>query len=206
MLSRQFGNLVVIQQVVLFAHTVLYGVEPFAGLVRLGPVGQVTPGIKAHTQNGVAGLQQRGKDTLVCLAARVRLDVGECAVEQRTGAFDGKVLGHVDMLASAIIATARITFGVFVGHDAALRLKHRSRDDVLAGDQFDLVALAAQFGINRSGEGRVGISKRFGEEIGHQGILIGAGFACCLSETRAEVKAVNRQVARYVRQHWWRAE
>ena len=37
---------------------------------------------------------------------------------------------------------------VFIGHDAALRLKHRSRDDVLAGDQLDLVALAAKLGAD----------------------------------------------------------
>ena len=77
--------------------------------------------------------------------AGIRLHVGELAVEQPLGALDGEFLGDVDELAAAVIAPARIALGVFVGHHRALRLEHGAGDDVLGGDQLDLVALAAEF-------------------------------------------------------------
>ena len=55
-------------------------------------------------------------------------------------------LGDVDMLAAAIVALARVALGVLVGQHRALRLEHGAADDVLAGDQLDLVLLAAELG------------------------------------------------------------
>ena len=81
---------------------------------------------------------------LVGLAAGIRLHVGEAAAEQPHGPLDGERLGDVDELAAAVIAPARIALGVFVGHHRALRLEHGARDDVLGGDQLDLVALPAE--------------------------------------------------------------
>ena len=49
-------------------------------------------------------------------------------------------LGDVDILAAAIVAPARIALGILVGQHRALRLEHGPADDVLAGDQLDLVA------------------------------------------------------------------
>src|SRR3546814_10942624 len=67
------------------------------------------------------------------------------SAEQRLGAFDRELLDLVRRCAALIIALARITLGIFVGEDRALRLEHRLRDDVLAGDQLDLMALALEF-------------------------------------------------------------
>ena len=55
---------------------------------------------------------------LVGLAARVRLHVGEAAVEQLLGAVDGELLGHVDVLAAAVVALAGIAFRILVGEHA----------------------------------------------------------------------------------------
>ena len=98
--------------------------------------------IEAH--EGVARLHQREEHALIGLAAGIRLHIGEAAVEQLAGALDRELLGDVDELAAAIIAPARIALGVFVGHHRALRLEHGARDDVLRGDELDLVALAAE--------------------------------------------------------------
>jgi hypothetical protein len=72
----------------------------------------------------------------------LRLDIGEAAAEQRLGALDRQLLGDVDELAAAVVAAAGIALGIFVGQDRALRLQHGAGDDVLGGDQLDLVALA----------------------------------------------------------------
>ena len=118
--------------------------------------------IEAH--EGVAGLHQRQEDALIGLAAGIRLDIGEAAVEQSAGALDRQLLGDVDELAAAVIAPARIALGIFVGHHRALRLEHGARDDVLRGDQLDLVALATELEFDRAGDLRIGVGERRGEE------------------------------------------
>ena len=72
------------------------------------------------------------------------LHIGEGAIEQALGAVDGELLDHVDILAAAVIALARIAFGIFVGEQRAGGVEHGLRDDVLRGDQLDLVLLAVQ--------------------------------------------------------------
>ena len=68
------------------------------------------------------------------------------------------------ILAAAVIAPARIAFGIFVGQHRALRLQHGARDDVLRGDQLDLVALAAELELDRPRDLRIGGGERRGEE------------------------------------------
>ena len=114
--------------------------------------------IEAHER--VAGLHQREEHALVGLAAGIRLDVGEAAVEQFAGALDRQLLGDVDELAAAIVAPARIAFGIFVGHHRALRLEHGARDDVFRGDELDLVALTAKLEFDRAGDLRIGGGER----------------------------------------------
>ena len=113
-----------IDAVVFAAHAVLDSVEPFARLVRLGAVGQVATGIKAHAENGVAWLEDSVEDALVRLAARVWLDVGEFTSEKRLGTINCQVLGDIDKFATAIVALARIAFGILVREYRALRFKH----------------------------------------------------------------------------------
>jgi hypothetical protein len=54
-----------------------------------------------------------------------------------------------------------------------LRLQHGARDDVLAGDQFDLLLLARDFARDGRGEIGVGRGERVGEEVG--GTTAGSG-------------------------------
>jgi hypothetical protein len=58
-------------------------------------------------------------------------------------ALDRQRLGDVDELAAAVVALARVAFGVLVGEHAALRLEHARAGVVLRGDQLDVVLLAA---------------------------------------------------------------
>ena len=75
------------------------------------------------------------------------------------GALDGELLGDVDELAAAVVAPARIALGVLVGHHRALRLEHGAGDDVLGGDQLDLVALAAELELDGARDLRIAVGE-----------------------------------------------
>ena len=72
------------------------------------------------------------------------LHVGCFGAKDLLDAVDGQLLGDVDKFAATVVALAWVAFGVFVGEHRALGLQNRLRNDVLRGDQLDLVALAAQ--------------------------------------------------------------
>ncbi len=86
--------------------------------------------------------------------------------EQLAGPLDRQVLGHVDELAAAVVALAGIAFGILVRHHRTLRFHHGAAHDVLAGDQLDLVALAAKLVGDGGKERGVTGGKAFGEETG----------------------------------------
>ena len=54
----------------------------------------------------------------------MRLHVRVLGAEQLLGPVDGQLLGHVDELAAAVVAPARVALGVLVGEDGALGLEH----------------------------------------------------------------------------------
>ena len=113
-------------------------------------------GGERHAENRVAGLQQRQKHRLIGRRPGMRLHIGEAAPEQARRALDRQTLGDIDELAAAVITPSGITLGILVRQDRALRLEHRARDDVLAGDQLDLRLLAAKLARDRSGDLRIG--------------------------------------------------
>ena len=102
----------------------------------------------------------------------MRLHIGELAAEQFGHPLDRQPLGDIDELAAAVIALARQAFGIFVGEHRALRFQHGARDDVLRGDQLDLVALAAEFKLD--GFGDLGIDLAQGRR--EQGLNIACWF------------------------------
>ncbi len=140
----------------------------------------------------------------ICRAG-VRLHVGEIAAEQLLGALDRQRLGDVDELAAAVIAPARITFGIFVGQHRALRLQHRARDDIFRGDQLDLVTLATEFQLDHVGDFGVALLQGRGEKEarrrGRAGDRHGqscemparAGRACSPTMMRDSISALTRK-------------
>src|SRR5690606_38524659 len=113
----------------------------------LHAVGQVTAVVEREAENGVAlaseGVQHGG----VGRGARVGLDVGEVRTEERLGALDGEVLGNVDLLTTAVVATAGVALGVLVGENGSLRLKNRQGNEVLRGDHLEETALAVELAL-----------------------------------------------------------
>src|SRR5215469_7037766 len=86
------------------------------------------------------------------------LDIGEGAVEQALGPVDRQFLGDIDVFAAAVVSPAGIALGVLVRKDRALGLEDGHRDNVLGGDQLDIVLLATKF--LPDGPGQVGVGLR----------------------------------------------
>jgi hypothetical protein len=124
--------------------------------------------VEAHEH--VARCHQGQEHCLVHLAARIRLDVGEGAGEQPFRPFDREALRHVDELAAAVVALARIALRVFVGENAGGSLQHGFRRKVLARDQLDLVLLTAELPADRGGDLGVGVGEAAGEEGSRRGV------------------------------------
>ena len=165
-LAGQRGNLVHVDMLVVLAHRVGHRLEPLARIVGRVAMGEMAARRQIEPHERVAGLQQRIEHRLVGIGARMRLHVGEAAIKQLAGAFDGELLGDVDIFAAAVIALAGIAFGILVGQDRPLGFQHRLGDDVLGGDQFDLVTLAVQFVLDAGENGRIGALQIAGEKAG----------------------------------------
>jgi hypothetical protein len=108
-----------------------------------------------HAEDGVARLQQRQVHGLVGLRARMRLHVGVVGAEQLLAALDRQPLGHIHVLATAVVALARIALGVLVGEHRTLRFQHARTGVVLGGNQLDVVFLTPA--LVRDGLGQFGV-------------------------------------------------
>jgi hypothetical protein len=163
-LAGEGGDLVHVDAMVLPAHTIGHDLEPLAGHVDGRAVGQVAAGRQAEPHEGVAGLHEGHEGSLVGRAARVRLDVGEAALEDLLRPLDREGLHLVDVLAAAVVAIAGIALRVFVGQGRADRFEHSAGDHVLRCDQLDLVLLALELATDHAGDLGIALVERSGEE------------------------------------------
>ncbi len=155
MIKGQTLDLGVVDLAGLGIQAVLDRVVDLAREVRLGTVREVTAVRQAHAEHGVAGLAQGHEDRGVGLGAGMRLDVGVVGAEQLLGAIDGEALGHVHVLAAAVVAFARIPFGIFVGQDTALSRQDTRARVVLGGDELDVLLLATLLVLDCTPELRI---------------------------------------------------
>ena len=135
-------------------------VEPLAANVDRRAVRQVPAVRQAHAEDGVARLAaprrtRPGWPARPSAAARWRR-----RAEQLLGAVDRELLGDVDEFAAAVVALARIAFGVLVGELRALRRQHRRAGVVLGRDQLDVVFLPLVFARDRLPELGIGLGER----------------------------------------------
>ncbi len=114
-----------------------------AGVVELHAVGEVPSVGEREAHHLVPGLHEGRHHGHVGLCAGVGLNIGVIGSEELLGPLDGEVLRHIDEFAAAVVATAGIALCILVGQHRALRLKHRTRHEVFAGDHLKGAALAA---------------------------------------------------------------
>ena len=150
-LAGQPGDLVEVEAVRVARHAVADEVVQHAGDVQLHAVREVAAVGQVEAQHRVARLERREIDRRVGLRAAVRLHVGELGAEQLLRAVDGQLLDDVDELAAAVVAPARIAFGILIREHAAGGLHHGGAGVVFAGDHLQAVcwrsissAIAAQ--------------------------------------------------------------
>ena len=115
-------------------------------------MGQVTALRKAHAHDGIARLEHREVDGLVRLRAGVGLDVGMLRAEQLAGTVTRDILGDIDRVAAAVVTLRGVSLGVLVGEYGAHRRHDSGRNDVLAGDQLEVLALTGKLLVHRRGD------------------------------------------------------
>ena len=120
----------------------------FTGHIHRRTVGQVTTLRKVHAHDGIAQLQQGKIHGKVGLCAGMGLDVGVLCPVQLAGTLDGNILHLVHIDAAAVVALAGQTFGILVGQDAAHGCHDSRGNDVLAGNQLDVLALTGQLAVH----------------------------------------------------------
>ena len=109
------------------------------------------------------GFSSAMKTAWLACAPECGCTLAKLAVEQLAGALDRELLGLVDLFAAAVVAPAGIALGIFVGQHRARRLEHGARDDVLRGDQLDLLLLAMQLALQHGVDRRIGLGEALGE-------------------------------------------
>ena len=160
MLLGQAFELVVIDGLRFLAHAVGNDLVHLPGEIQRVPVRQVAAVRQAHAQQRVAGFQHGHIDGLIGLAAGVRLDVGVLRAKELLGALDGKILRHIHVLATAVVALAGQALGVLVGHHRAQGFQHRLADEILRGDQFHRASLPVNFQVDGARDFRVHLVER----------------------------------------------
>ncbi len=112
---------------------------------------------QAHAEDRVAGLERREEHRLVGLRPGMRLDIREVGVEELPGTVDRQLLGDIDVLATAVVALARIALGVLVRELRALGRHHGRARVVLRRDQLDVLFLPPILGGDGGREFRIGL-------------------------------------------------
>ena len=138
---------VVVDALRLLVDTVRHDLEVLAAHVDRAAVRQVTAVREVHAHDRVARRQECEEDGHVGLCAGMRLDVGVFRAEELLGAVDGELLDDIDVLAAAVVALARVAFGILIRQHAALRFHHGLGDDVLRGDELEFRALAIELEV-----------------------------------------------------------
>ena len=101
--------------------------------------------VEGETEDAVSGLSDSRQHGSVGRRTRMRLNVGVRGTEEALRALDRELLGNIHKFATAVVAAPRVAFGVLVGENRPLRLKNSARNEVLAGDHLESVALAFEF-------------------------------------------------------------
>jgi len=87
----------------------------------------------------------------------VRLHVGKLRIEDLLRPVARKIFDHVGVLASTVVAPARISLGVLVCEDRTRRLQNRFRNKVFARDHLQPFMLAECLVVNGGCNFRIGL-------------------------------------------------
>ena len=158
MLPGKAAHLVVVYELQLAVHRVGHELVQLVGEVHGAAVCEMSAVVEAESHDRVAGLDGGEVGGHVGLRAGVGLHVGVIDAEELFGALDSQPFGHVNELASAVVAPSRVALGVLVGHHRPLRLQDGAAGVVLRGDEVYVLPLPADFAFDGFRNLRVGLS------------------------------------------------
>ena len=113
-LKSELFHFIIIHASCLFLQVITDRLVDNAAGVDEGAVAEVAAMVEVQAHEGIARIEASQEDGRVSLSARVRLHVSILGSEKLADAVDSELLNFVHHLTSAIIALARITFGIFV--------------------------------------------------------------------------------------------
>ncbi len=154
-------HLLVVDGLRVVGHTIGDDVEIFARDVHRAAVAQMAAVGQIHAEHRVAGLQQGEECRQIGIGTGVGLDVGVRTAEQLTGPLPRQLLRHVHGIAAAVIPLSGIALRILVGETGAHGQQDSLADDVLGGDQLDVVLLPVEFLLNRCPH----LGVRLGEKV-----------------------------------------
>ena len=111
-------------------------------------MGQVAALVQAHAQHRVPVLAQGLVHGEVGLGAGMGLHVGVIGAEEFLCPLNGDILHHVHALAPAVVALPRVALGVLVSEDGAGGGQDGGADDVLRGNELDVLLLPVILGAD----------------------------------------------------------
>ncbi len=114
---------------------------------------------EVKAENDIACLQHSCIGGGVSLRSRVRLHIRMFRTKDLFGAIARQVLDHVGVLASPVVAPARIALGVLVREGRPGSLQHCFRDEIFAGDHLQPLVLAESLVIDGGGYFGIGLGK-----------------------------------------------
>ena len=123
--------------------------EISTGKVDRASVCQMSAVIQVHTHHSVTRLKQCKLYCHICLCSGMWLYIGIGASKQFFGTVNGKLLYLIYTLASSIITFSRISFCIFICHDASLCFHNCITDPVLGCDQLDMAVLTVHLRFDR---------------------------------------------------------
>ena len=142
-------HLIVVDAMCNGIYTVADEVEVLTAEVDGRTVGQMTALAEAHAHDGIAGVEHSEVYDLVSLRAGVGLDVGVLGAEQLARTLARDILGDIHGVAAAVVALAGIALGILVCEHGAHSRHNCGRNDVLAGDQLEIMLLALELQSHR---------------------------------------------------------
>ena len=110
---------------------------------------------QVHAHHGVSDIKKGKVYCQISLSTAVRLHVGVLGAEKSACPVDCNLLYLIHIGAAAVIALAGETLCVFIGEHAAHGGHDCGGNEVLAGDELDVLALPCQFAVHGGGDVRV---------------------------------------------------
>ena len=160
-------HLLVVDGLCVVRHAIGNDAEIFAGDVHRAAVAQMAAMGQIHTEHCVTGLQQGKERRQIGVGAGVGLDIGVRTAKQLTGPLPRQLLRHVHGIAASVIPLSGIALRILIGETSAHGQQDGLADDVLGGDQLNVVLLPVEFLLNRCPHLGVGLGEKVHDVLDH---------------------------------------